>query len=330
MLMTRTSLTVLFSFICSALVAPGSIASTVDDASLAQALNEAEGSQCISDVAGDANNGNCEGAEALELLQTRAKGVASAAMPDEDRKRNAEWMKSLTRNYDKTGDAETERDQKREKVPDPASSSSSASAPLLVQTEAESPWINLTYDSDGEPDDLALPGGWGEAEEAVANESKNLGGHWWHGHYYGHRHRHYYARRRRYHRQYHPQPAVPHTYQVMTLYHQTGSNVGPLILAHGFRPGTQGWCGGGIYFATSPQATETKAIGPDSHKGYMIEARVNVGRVKMMPRQCDRGMNAGRIHAQGYNTIRFNPGDGDEIVVYSPSQVLSVRHIPWR
>jgi hypothetical protein len=156
---------------------------------------------------------------------------------------------------------------------------------------------------------LALPGGWGEAAEAVESTNSESLAAW----------------RRR--------PAVawhPPAGMVLTLYHQTGDASGPLILRGGFRPGSSGWCGGGIYFATSPQATETKAIGPQSHKGFMIEARVNVGRVKDMPRTCDRGMNAGRIHAMGFDSIRFDPGDGTEYVVYSPANVLSVRRIAWR
>jgi hypothetical protein len=156
---------------------------------------------------------------------------------------------------------------------------------------------------------VALPGGWGEAAEAVESTNTEALAAW----------------RRR--------PVVawhPPRGNVLTLYHQTGGGSGPLILRGGFRPGSTGWCGGGIYFATSPQATETKAIGPQSHKGFMIEARVNIGRVKDMPRTCDRGMNAGRIHAMGFDSIRFNPGDGTEYVVYSPANVLSVRSIPWR
>lgn len=114
----------------------------------------------------------------------------------------------------------------------------------------------------------------------------------------------------------------------MTLYHQTGESVGMTILREGFHPGTVGWCGGGIYFATSPEATETKAIGPDSHKGFMIEARV----VLHGDRRCTADghhLNSARAAAQGYDSISFNPGDGDEYIVFSSSRVLSVRQIPW-
>jgi len=80
----------------------------------------------------------------------------------------------------------------------------------------------------------------------------------------------------------------------------------------------------------SPKATETKAVGSQSHKGFMIQAQVNVGRVKNMPKSCDRGMNGAKLHSQGYDSVRFNPGDGDEIIVYDKSRVISMKQIPWR
>jgi len=115
----------------------------------------------------------------------------------------------------------------------------------------------------------------------------------------------------------------------MTLYHQTGPTIGPLILAEGFRPGSRGWCGGAIYFATSPEATVTKAIGADSHTGFMIEAKVCLGKIKMEPKTCDENMNKAKLAGEGYDTIKFNPGDGDEYVVYSPDRVKSTRRYPW-
>lgn len=113
----------------------------------------------------------------------------------------------------------------------------------------------------------------------------------------------------------------------MTLYHQTGSQFGPLILQNGFRPGTRGWCGGGIYFATSRKATYGKAIGPDSHKGFMIEAQVQIGRVKHLSKTCDRRMTGAKLSRWGYDSITFNPGDGAEYVVYASSRVISTRQV---
>lgn len=119
---------------------------------------------------------------------------------------------------------------------------------------------------------------------------------------------------------------------VVTLYHQTGCEQGPLILAEGFKLGRLGWCGGGIYFATTPGATETKAIGIDSKKGFMIEVQVAVGRILRGDNTCKvNGMQliGSPLHQAGYDTVLFNPGDGDEYVVYCSSQILSMKRYPY-
>ncbi|CAE8641002.1 unnamed protein product [Polarella glacialis] len=118
----------------------------------------------------------------------------------------------------------------------------------------------------------------------------------------------------------------------MTLYHQTGCGIGAKILADGFLLGSRGWCGGGIYFADSPKATETKAIGKDSHKGFMIEAVVRVGHLSYGDRHCKsngHSVNGATLHGQGFDTMTFNPGDGPEYIVYCSSQVVSTRRIPY-
>jgi len=115
--------------------------------------------------------------------------------------------------------------------------------------------------------------------------------------------------------------------RTMTLYHQTSPEICELILASNFKPGHEGWCGGGIYFATTPWATYDKAIGPDSHQGCILRAEVRVGRSWHLRSQCDRGMVGANLHMRGYDSVEFDPGDGPEYVVYSPSQVLSIeRH----
>eukprot|EP00444_Apocalathium_aciculiferum_P006123 CAMPEP_0183396362 /NCGR_PEP_ID=MMETSP0370-20130417/9961_1 /TAXON_ID=268820 /ORGANISM="Peridinium aciculiferum, Strain PAER-2" /LENGTH=352 /DNA_ID=CAMNT_0025577139 /DNA_START=55 /DNA_END=1113 /DNA_ORIENTATION=+ len=112
---------------------------------------------------------------------------------------------------------------------------------------------------------------------------------------------------------------------VKIVYHATSKEAGHSILKHGFRLGSGGWCGGGIYFADSPGATKGKAIGPDSSQGFMIQARVAVGRVKVMSSTCDRSMSGPKLWATGFDSITFDPGDGVETVVYSANRVLSAR-----
>lgn len=112
---------------------------------------------------------------------------------------------------------------------------------------------------------------------------------------------------------------------IKTLYHQTSPEIAALIYQGGFKPGKEGWCGGGIYFATSPKATYKKAIGPDSHIGEIIEAQVDVGKVWMMPPTCDRKLTGNQVAWRGYDSVTFNPGDGFEFVVYSPDRVVSTK-----
>eukprot|EP00428_Durinskia_dybowskii_P058226 CAMPEP_0170334484 /NCGR_PEP_ID=MMETSP0116_2-20130129/68274_1 /TAXON_ID=400756 /ORGANISM="Durinskia baltica, Strain CSIRO CS-38" /LENGTH=386 /DNA_ID=CAMNT_0010587851 /DNA_START=69 /DNA_END=1228 /DNA_ORIENTATION=- len=114
----------------------------------------------------------------------------------------------------------------------------------------------------------------------------------------------------------------------MFLYHQTSPEIAAMILRTGFQPGTGGWCGGAVYFADRPQATYGKAIGPHSHKGVILGAQVNVGRVCQLGRTCDRSMNAAKLQSMGCDSIRFDPGDGDEYVVYDPRRVHSIR-VVW-
>jgi len=116
---------------------------------------------------------------------------------------------------------------------------------------------------------------------------------------------------------------------VMALYHQTSPEIDEHILKGGFKPGKCGWCGGAIYFATSPQATVTKASGIHSHRGLMIESEVSLGRIKHMGSTCDMLMTAEKLRSEGDDSIVFNPADGDEHVVFSSSQVLSTRRCPF-
>jgi len=122
-----------------------------------------------------------------------------------------------------------------------------------------------------------------------------------------------------------PAPAPePSPESLMTLYHQTSEQACAMILANGFRPGSQGWCGGGIYFAVDPQATYHKAIGPDSSHGCILQAVVNLGLVRHAGKDCDR-LTAQRLMSTGFDSVTFDPGDGPEYVVYSGSRVRSVQ-----
>ncbi|CAJ1330219.1 unnamed protein product [Effrenium voratum] len=137
------------------------------------------------------------------------------------------------------------------------------------------------------------------------------------------------------------------TGKLWKLYHATSPDIGPQILKNGFRSGHSGWCGGAIYFGNSAQETKWKAVGADSHQGYIIEAMVDVGHVKKMPWNCYTSSSCiashpsfeghvgclshhyygHQVHKEGYNSIVFNPGDGYEVVIWDKHQVKSMRHI---
>jgi len=125
-----------------------------------------------------------------------------------------------------------------------------------------------------------------------------------------------------------PSSSPTHT-NTVTGFHQTSPNVCKLIVNSAFRPGSDGHCGGAIYFALSPQATKTKAIGNDSKSGCMIEAKVDVGRVKYEGPRCGHKWTKQEFLQTGYDSIRFDPGDGDELVIYDSSRVKSMKIIPF-
>jgi len=116
-----------------------------------------------------------------------------------------------------------------------------------------------------------------------------------------------------------PAPAPVHG-NIMTLYHTTSRDIAKKILASGFRPGRAGWCGGAIYFYNSPHMPRSK-LGPDSHDGAMIEAKVDMGRMAHLNSECSGHSDAERH----YDSITFNPGDGNEFVIFSNDRVISMR-----
>eukprot|EP00930_Biecheleria_cincta_P021343 TRINITY_DN15843_c0_g2_i1.p1 TRINITY_DN15843_c0_g2~~TRINITY_DN15843_c0_g2_i1.p1 ORF type:complete len:318 (+),score=37.68 TRINITY_DN15843_c0_g2_i1:80-1033(+) len=133
---------------------------------------------------------------------------------------------------------------------------------------------------------------------------------------------------------------------IMTLYHITNPEAGASILRSAFKAGHTGWCGGAIYFAPSPNECWHKAAPGMLSKGiFMIEAVVDVGRSKSMPAYCtspsycnlanipwcgaDTKNREAEFKAQGYDSITFNPGDGQEYLIWEPWRVKSMKQIPW-
>jgi hypothetical protein len=113
-------------------------------------------------------------------------------------------------------------------------------------------------------------------------------------------------------------------------YHQTSKAICAQIMQSEFHLGHGGWCGGGIYFATSPEATVTKAIAASSNDGCMIEATIDVGKQKHAPRGNCGVKNQEQLHKKQYDSVLYHAGDGDEIVVYDPARVVSKKVIPYK
>jgi len=134
-----------------------------------------------------------------------------------------------------------------------------------------------------------------------------------------------------------PPPVVVDGRKTLTVYHQTSPAACASILKTNFRIGHGGWCGDAIYFALSPEATKTKAITPHSGIGCMLEVVVDIGNKKKFPccRFCGGKQDEhvlwtnATLASQGYNSIEIDPGDGPEIVVYDPSQIVSMKEIPF-
>jgi len=127
-----------------------------------------------------------------------------------------------------------------------------------------------------------------------------------------------------------------HPGEVLTVFHQTSPAAGSSILRSGFRPGTSGNCGGAIYFTTSPHATSLLAL---NGRGFMIEAQVDLGRVKWMPGHCDSHMTGAKLRSMGYDSIRLDRSHHKEcihvsscgqVVIYDTSRVISMRGYPWQ
>eukprot|EP00429_Kryptoperidinium_foliaceum_P060554 CAMPEP_0176076978 /NCGR_PEP_ID=MMETSP0120_2-20121206/38487_1 /TAXON_ID=160619 /ORGANISM="Kryptoperidinium foliaceum, Strain CCMP 1326" /LENGTH=395 /DNA_ID=CAMNT_0017410707 /DNA_START=65 /DNA_END=1249 /DNA_ORIENTATION=+ len=119
--------------------------------------------------------------------------------------------------------------------------------------------------------------------------------------------------------------------QLLRLYHQTSAEAGESILREGFRLGSGGLCGAAIYFSPSPKDTDVKAVGG---RGFIIEAVVDMGRMKVMSGMCDNDMTAERMKQLGFDSITLDRGGFRECwflphcyeyIVYDKSRIKSMK-----
>lgn len=105
-----------------------------------------------------------------------------------------------------------------------------------------------------------------------------------------------------------------------TLYHQTSPGAARKIIAsQRFCPGAGGLAGGGIYFATSKNHTAHKA----HQTGATLQATVRLGRVKQIGKSGNRAL---KRPPAGYDSILVDRDNGQEYVVYDPSQVTDIEY----
>ena len=111
-----------------------------------------------------------------------------------------------------------------------------------------------------------------------------------------------------------------------TLYHATSESAARGILSEGFRCGSRGCVGGGIYFADSPRAARHKS----SHGAEVVlEARVDCGRALVVAGGARGSYSVGSLRSRGADSVYLPNGAAGgnadaEFVVFSNSRVRSV------
>jgi hypothetical protein len=98
----------------------------------------------------------------------------------------------------------------------------------------------------------------------------------------------------------------------MRLYHCTTNSNAASIRRSGFRCGSSGLTGAGIYFADASRKAQ-------SH-GVVLECKVNLGRVKHVSSGGDNNLNLQQLNRDGYDSVCI-PRNGTEYCVYEPSRV---------
>ena len=104
------------------------------------------------------------------------------------------------------------------------------------------------------------------------------------------------------------------------LYHCTSKSSADAITRNGFRCGSSGLAGGGIYFADSIDDASRKA----RTQGVVLECEVNLGRVRHIGFSGEDDLTLSRLNNAGYDSVCI-PRNGTEYCVYEPSRVTVVR-----
>jgi hypothetical protein len=114
-------------------------------------------------------------------------------------------------------------------------------------------------------------------------------------------------------------------FQQVTAYHQTSVAIGEKIKAQQkFRAGGRGALGAGMYFARKETDTNHKA----HQKGYMIEVKLDMGRVKKL-NQWDPSITLESLAKEGFDSVEIDGADdtdanGAELVIYDSDRITII------
>jgi hypothetical protein len=115
---------------------------------------------------------------------------------------------------------------------------------------------------------------------------------------------------------------------IKILFHQTKDSAADVILkTQTMLCGRKGSMGAGIYFATTAEATQHKALS----KGRMLKCTVRLGKMKKVQAytsERDGNMHYHKLKKQGFESVKMDGwNSGTEYVVYNKGQVLYIEEI---
>jgi hypothetical protein len=107
----------------------------------------------------------------------------------------------------------------------------------------------------------------------------------------------------------------------LILYHQTShENARKILRDKAMKPGSDAsYAGSGIYFATTPRATNRKA----RCTGVILSCKVHLGRVKEICASGDWSPEFWQMW-YGYDSIKITSLNGVEYVVFDPKRVKTI------
>ncbi len=109
--------------------------------------------------------------------------------------------------------------------------------------------------------------------------------------------------------------------QTVVGYHATSASAAASIRAGGFRCGSSGLAGGGIYFATSEDDARRKS---NHGNDVVLMCQLTLGRTLTLDQHGDQSMTLHKLNGMGYDSVKILR-NGDEYVVYEPSRVRLLR-----